>query len=251
MMTKLSLWMILIFNSLYLPRCYSFRVISKQSTNHRHLKIINPISPPTQLNLFGDLGKVFEESGPLGKGITVGKVQIALQCRDRSGIFQELEAAARTATSENQRILAQLANRVCLALLRKSDDWVAACSTKTWFSERDAAKAESQFNGMANREASKFEKDYIPDSDAQNSGGGPTLCVVSVLVEIQGDQTKFDGAGFTLSGTKDVLTSIASDVMVDGGGCVNAVELFWTPSERSEVLSNQDLILDFPEMINL
>jgi len=250
-MTNLSLWIILAFSSLYPSFCFSFSVSPKHSSYHRYIKIINPIRPSTQLNLFGDLSKVFEESGPLGKGITVGKVQIALQCKDRSGIFQELESAARTATSENQRILAQLANRVCLALLRKSDDWVAACSTKTWFSERDASRAESQFNDMSNREASKFEKDYIPDSDAQRGGGGPTLCVVSLLVELQGDQTKFDGAGFTLSGTRDVLTSIASDVMVDGGGCVNAVELFWTPSERSEVLSNQDLILDFPEMINL
>jgi uncharacterized membrane protein len=39
--------------------------------------------------------------------------------------------------------------------------------------------------------------------------------------------------------------------LVDGGECVNAVELLWTPSDREEVLKSQDVILDFPELIDL
>jgi len=62
---------------------------------------------------------------------------------------------------------------------------------------------------------------------------------------------RFEGAGFSLSGTKEVLSSIASDVMVERGDCLNAVEVFWTPSERDEVLTKQDIILDFPELIDL
>jgi len=62
---------------------------------------------------------------------------------------------------------------------------------------------------------------------------------------------RFDGAGFSRAGTKEVLSSIASDSMVDNGDCVNAVELFWTPSERDEVLSYQDALLDFPELVDL
>jgi uncharacterized membrane protein len=215
-------------------------------------------STSTQLHLFEQFGKVFEESGPLGKGITVGKVQVALQCKDRSGIFRELEQAAATASSSgssttNTVKLAQLANSVCLALLRKSDDWTAACSMSKWFSQNDAGKAESLFNDMSNREAAKFEKEYIPDMGSTEAAvsGGPTICVVSVVVELQGDQTKFDGAGFSLAGTRDVLTSVASDVLVERGACVNAVEVFWTPSERSEVLSSRDVVYDFPELIDL
>ena len=62
---------------------------------------------------------------------------------------------------------------------------------------------------------------------------------------------RFDGAGYSLSGTKDVLSSIASDCMVQGGECVNAVEIFWTPGERDEVLTSRDIVLDFPELIDL
>lgn len=39
--------------------------------------------------------------------------------------------------------------------------------------------------------------------------------------------------------------------MVDGGGCVNAVEVFWTPSQRDEVLTKQEMVMDFPELIDL
>lgn len=62
---------------------------------------------------------------------------------------------------------------------------------------------------------------------------------------------RFDGAGFSLSGTEEVLTSIASDCMVNDGDCLNAVEVFWTPSERGEVLTKIDMIADFPEIIDL
>ena len=52
-------------------------------------------------------------------------------------------------------------------------------------------------------------------------------------------------------GTKQVLTSLASNAMVEQGDCINAVELFWTPAESNEILSRSDLIIDFPELIDL
>lgn len=110
----------------------------------------------TQLHFFD---KVFEETGPLGKGITVGKVQVALSCPDRSSgsILGILKSKAGASASSNAQ-LASLANEVCLALLRKSDDWTGACSSGQWFSQKNAGKAESLFNDWANREAAKFEK---------------------------------------------------------------------------------------------
>jgi uncharacterized membrane protein len=108
--------------------------------------------------------KIFEESGPLGKGITVGKVQVALQCRDRNpqtsilGLLERKTSNSGTGSSFSNLQLARLGNEVCLALLRRSDDWVGACSSSKWFSQSDQGRAESHFNDVANREASKFEK---------------------------------------------------------------------------------------------
>lgn len=198
---------------------------------------------------------MFEEEGALGKGITVGKVQVALDCINRGpdSIFALLEKSANNGGSEPWE-LAQLTNSVCLALMRKSDEWVGACSDSKWFKWDDAGKAESLYNDWANREAAKFEKEYVPTGGSGDSDvlpGGPTTVVVSVILEIQGDTTKFEGAGFSIAGTKEVLSSIASDVNVEGGDCLNAVEVFWTPSDKDEVLTKQDLIMDFPELIDL
>jgi hypothetical protein len=99
--------------------------------------------------------KIFEEEGPLGKGITVGKVQIALIASERGpdSIFGGLERGAK-----NDDDLPALAHDICLALLRRSDDWTAACSEGQWFKQDDAGKGERLFNDWANKEAIKFEK---------------------------------------------------------------------------------------------
>lgn len=109
-------------------------------------------TPTTQLNLFD---KIFEEEGILGKGITVGKIQIALNSPSRGpdSIFGILEKEA-----NDDKSLPELTNAICLALLRKSDDWIGAAGTSQWFGQDDAGKAESQFNDYANKEAAKFEK---------------------------------------------------------------------------------------------
>ena len=58
-----------------------------------------------------------------------------------------------------------------------------------WFSGKDAGKAESYYNDLANAEAMKYEKEYIPDGDEEESSL-QTIVVVSLVMEIQGDSTK-------------------------------------------------------------
>mmetsp|Transcript_12944 Transcript_12944/g.24322 ORF Transcript_12944/g.24322 Transcript_12944/m.24322 type:complete len:246 (-) Transcript_12944:134-871(-) len=219
----------------FTPSIYGSSFIANQKS------AINNLST---LNLFD---KLFEEEGPLGKGITVGKVQLGLSCSDRS-LIETLEKESNSYGSEPEE-LSGLCNAVCLTLLRRQDDWISACSESKWFSQNDAGKAESLFNLWSNEEAAKFEKEYFPSKDSEK--GGPTNIVVSLVVEIQGDETNFSNAGFSRSATKDVLTSIASDCMVDDGYCLNAVEVFWTPGDREEVLTKNDIILDFPTLIDL
>ena len=108
--------------------------------------------------------KVFEEEGPLGKGITVGKIQVSLMSPDRGkgSIFKMLEDNSRWIADDNEASsLADLAHDVCLTLLRKKDIWTAACSDSKWFSSKDSGKAESLYNEWANNEAAKFEKVII------------------------------------------------------------------------------------------
>lgn len=193
---------------------------------HQHaLRLSSKSKSTTKLAFFN---KMFEEEGILGKGITVGKVQVALNSPDRSknSIFGMLEKEA-----DDDKSLSELTNAVCLALLRKSDDWIGACGTSEWFGQDDGGKAESKFNEFANKEAAKFEKvrnkqqstittsinnnndddeytntnnasisneeikcyfvkEYIPKGDSEEKGGGATIVVVSIVLEIEGDSTK-------------------------------------------------------------
>lgn len=113
---------------------------------------------PSPLFLFD---KIFEEEGPLGKGITVGKVSVALISDDRGpeSIFALLEENARHIADDDEAAsLADLAHEVCLSLLRKESSWTAASSASEWFSANDYGKAEAKFNEWANGEAAKFEK---------------------------------------------------------------------------------------------
>ena len=41
-----------------------------------------------------------------------------------------------------------------------------------------------------------------------------------------------------------------ADCRIDYGDCLNAVEVFWTPSDANEVLTERDTVLDFPELIS-
>lgn len=236
--------MLMFGNSIYLSTIVLLTMYRGVESYVSFINMTAKRSTTTSLNLFD---KLFEEEGPLGKGITVGKFQLGLSCSDRS-LLEALERESNSHGSEPEE-LSRLCNAVCLTLLRKQDDWISACSESKWFSQNDAGKAESLFNEWSNQEAAKFEKEYVPSKESEK--GGPTNVVVSLVLEIQGDETNFSNAGFSRAATKDVLTSIASDCMVDDGYCLNAVEIFWTPGDREEVLTKNDIILDFPTLIDL
>jgi uncharacterized membrane protein len=65
------------------------------------------------------------------------------------------------------------------------------------------------------------------------------------------NQYSFEGAGFSLAGTQSVLNSIASNCKVDDGEVTRAAEVFWIPGDPSETLTSRDIIVDFPELIDL
>lgn len=44
---------------------------------------------------------------------------------------------------------------------------------------------------------------------------------------------------------------MASNCKVDDGEVTNAVEVFWTPGDPKETLNARDIIVDFPELIDL
>ncbi|GMI07732.1 hypothetical protein TrVE_jg5004 [Triparma verrucosa] len=198
----------------------------------------------TRQNLFGDM---FEQAGPLGKGITVAQVSV---CVSSPSILPTLNLIASSNSGMTPSALSRLASETCLSLLRLEDSWVSASSRYTHFSTSQAGKAESEYNLWSTKLASKYEKEYpVSSGGAGEEGGG--LVVATLLLEMQGDKTIFQDAGRSYGQTKDVLSSIAADVKVDGGRLINAVEVFWCPGDVGEILEKRDVLLDFPELIDL
>jgi uncharacterized membrane protein len=113
----------------------------------------------------------------------------------------------------------------------------------------------SDFNRRATTLASTYEKEYPPDASSSSSSSptapSSSVAVVTLLLEITGDETAFDIAGKSFSQTKESLQSIAADVGCDGGRVLNAVEVFWCPGDRKEILEEADVLLDFPELRSL
>jgi uncharacterized membrane protein len=50
---------------------------------------------------------------------------------------------------------------------------------------------------------------------------------------------------------KEILQSLASEALTDEGENIMAVEILWTPSEVGNVLSERDIVQDYPELIRL
>ena len=73
-----------------------------------------------------------------------------------------------------------------------------------------------------------------------------TLAVVTLVLCIEGDSTKIPSIIRSTSDLQNALSRISSDVVVDS--CLQGAEILWTPQDRMETLSMQDVIADYPNL---
>ena len=71
------------------------------------------------------------------------------------------------------------------------------------------------------------------------------MAVVTLVLAIDGDSTKVPKIN-SVADIEEALRKIASDSKVDN--CLQSVEILWTPEERNEILSRQDVVADYPEL---
>jgi uncharacterized membrane protein len=198
----------------------------------------------------------FEQATALGKGVTVARLQVALEAKDRSksSILGTMASKAANCFPDSPRSLATLVSEVSVALLRRESDWVAAASECKVFAGLDQTaaedKAEAYFNRALTKELGKFEKEYVPAPGTPADGAEGTLVVVSILAAVRGDKTDF-GSVASVGALKRALQLLAANVMLERGELLVAAEVLWTPSEADEVLTRPDMLLDYPELIDL
>ncbi len=203
-------------------------------------------------------------SSALGPGVTVVQISIALDVPNRdspSSFLSFLDKLSHTANTDSRVGVSDLVNKVSIELLRHKKYVFAADTEYKHF--RYGGSAQRHFDSKAIEERSKFEKettnkyggvDYTSSRDvsgqmesASNTGYSPqaTSAVVTLVIAIDGDSTKLPQIN-NMNDLEKALTGIATDVKVDD--CLRSAEILWTPDDKNDVLSKEDVNEDYPKL---
>lgn len=189
-------------------------------------------------------------------GATVLKLSIALESNwaARNNIMNTLARIAnKNSALSTRQDLSNLLSEASLSLLRAKSDWTAVSYDTKSFSERNSFEAEPTFQQMAVRERSKFEEETMSVATIRPSeiSSAPTQVVVSILVAIQGDSNAYKKDIKQVTDVAACLERLAAEALTDEGSAVMAVEVLWTPSEPGNTLSKKDLIMNYPELLEI
>ena len=58
-------------------------------------------------------------------------------------------------------------------------------------------------------------------------------------------------SAMSVSEVRKCLQNLASEALTDEGDNIMAVEVLWTPSDSDSVISQRDVIMDYPDLIRL
>ena len=197
-----------------------------------------------------------ENTGALGSGATVMKIQIALESdwAEKNNIMGTLSnLAEKNGAMSGRNSIAKLLSEASLALLRKQGDWNSAAYEGELFRNAEKA-AEPAFQKLAVKERAKFEEETSSLASIQPSsmGSTPTQVVVSIVVALRGTSSGYMKNNLrSISDVSTCLQGLAADALTDNGENIMAVEVLWTPSEVGNTISSRELIEDYPELIRL
>lgn len=191
--------------------------------------------------------------------IGVARLQVGLlaNARELQGDLNKLAMSADTSSSEG---LAQVLQETTLALLRHPEYWTHASST---VQQTRLASAEAEFNRLLLTERSKFSRETLSNVNnqlrqastnaalpgqeaagalaAQTEGPGEYI-VVTLLVGVQGDlKLPAINSSEDLQKALGMLGGISSDRLL-------ALEVLWTPQAEGDVLTRDDLLVEYPNL---
>lgn len=208
-------------------------------------------------SVLGGDSDTMNSSSALGSGVTVAKISVALNVpnrSDRNSILSYLHRLSATANTDSRVGISNLVSQVALELLRQKRSIFAADTEYIHFKNGDSAQRD--FSSKAIQERSKFEMektnkyegvDYssFERSNIEALGNQATSAVVTLVIAIDGDQTKLPQIN-SVRDLETALTKIATDVKVDD--CLRSAEVLWTPDDDNDILSQRDVIVDYPKL---
>ncbi|MBM0740863.1 DUF1517 domain-containing protein [Phormidium sp. CLA17] len=192
--------------------------------------------------------------------VSVARLQVGLLANAR-GLQVDLDKLAASANTGSTAGLAQVLQETTLALLRHPEYWTHANST---VQQSRLASAEAEFNRLALSERSKFSHETLSNVNNQlqqapidallmGSDEGGSLVnqelqdpgefiVVTLVVGAQGN-LKLPAVNNTedLRQALGILGGVASDRLL-------ALEVLWTPQAEEDVLTRDDLLVEYPSL---
>lgn len=191
-------------------------------------------------------------------GATVVRLQLAFNVmeRDSRSVLRQLEQLADNADASTNQGIERLAADTALLLMRRRNEWLSCGGSVRHFSDDDTALR--QFDREVNSEAAKFERENsFPLNSVPGSGQGKaTVAVVMAVACLMGDCEDEVLAGARAAAGEPVLSGDAAaakraleEMASAGPGEVFAFELMWVPDDNDESLSMDDIIMDWPELV--
>ena len=200
-----------------------------------------------------------EDSGSLGSGATVIKLQIGLDAdwSDSLNIMRILSDISSKQNSLTTRsAISSLLSDAAIALLRKQADWNSATCEGQVFNS--ISKAEPLYQRISVSERTKFEREttgdgLLNDYATLKPRGSNTQAVVSLVVAMRGKSEAYLGTSGvrSVADVRRCLQSLASEALTDEGENVMGVEVLWTPSETGMVLSEREIVTEYPELMKI
>jgi hypothetical protein len=232
--------------------------------------------------------KKTEELGPLGKGATVMKLQVALDSNwaEKGNIMDTLSVLLdRKESRDSYPSLysdrhANLLSEASVALLRKRASWSAASIQNerfwSWYAQD---KAQLRFQQLAVGERVQIHADQAPSwdinaakparvavswlqqlqqipaqmggtsSSSSSTSSTSTTAVVSLVVMVRGETQALRVSGTPETDVAAALTALAAEALYKEEN-IMLLELLWSPSGWGSTLSLSDLI-GYPELMSL
>lgn len=194
-----------------------------------------------------------ETSSTLGPGFSVAKLTVSLNVPDRdapNSILKKLQRISAGAPTHTRKGVQDLVSSVALELMRQERSIRSAAG----FSEKykNEGETERSYFRQSIQERSKFddEREYNDGSinaaqRKQAADSSATEAVVTILIAIEGDSTQLPSIK-SRDDVMNALNRLAVDAQMDE--CLLSGEVSWAPELRSESLSLEDIIVDYPTL---
>ncbi|MBF2049937.1 MAG: DUF1517 domain-containing protein [Elainella sp. C42_A2020_010] len=183
--------------------------------------------------------------------VTVTRLQVALLAQARE-LQRDLTTLAEQADLSTKQGLSELLRETILALLRNPEYWTHARSSSQTLKTREAGSR--LFERLSLEERSKFSMETLVNVGGQvrrqtmpTSDADPAAYIVVTLLVGTADDYPLIGTVRSTSELKQALQrlgAISPDYLL-------VYELLWTPQDERDSLSREELIAQYPDLVQL